>query len=173
MRTSVATAVAVIFAAAAPVAHGSARPTKPVFVDVAHGSIGGTRLGDPILKFWKSWRQVPDYIVTHPAGPLAVWQPGERVPSWAAARFDDAEEHAASIFYSAPLRTARGDRQGTPLATFLRHWPSHGAVHAAPNYPRCSSVAVANVRFFFDAKRRLFAVAVGDDTALGLYACNR
>jgi hypothetical protein len=146
-------------------------PKKPAVVNIERGAIGSLRLGDPLLKFAFTWAP-PD--ASQPAQPPAVeeafssWRSG-LTPPWAVVTFSDMDaQHADAIFYRGPFKTARGDKNGTSLKTFLVHWPAHGPTdlvsgrqYGLNGYTR---VKVQYAYFFF-VKSALVAVQVGDGSA--------
>jgi hypothetical protein len=166
-------AVATVLAAAgfAPAALASLPPGKRALVDFQRQSVGAIRVGEPLIKLSFAWSP-PDFgAAANPVAPEPhqQWGNSPALP-WAVVSFSDAEQqHATAIFYRGPFRTAKGDMNGTSLATVLRHWPSHGSptmlvsplIGTAP-YLR---VPVGSSSFYFDATKRLVAIQVGDGTA--------
>ena len=98
---------------------------------------------------------------------MMIWLAGKT--AWAAATFDDpAQEHASSLFYRGPFRTARNDRNGTPLKLVLKHWPHHSPLRPSATLPGYTTLTIARTRFLFNRSKRLVAIAAGTEAATAL-----
>ena len=152
-----ATAAAHPGGGSAAAARTSATP-RPPLLDVATPRLGKLRLGQPASAYMNALGTPADVQwLPPPAGPIMSWY--SKVGRRTAVTFTDATQTTASSIYAdGPLRTGKGDRIGTPLATFLRHWPN--AKKADTWWSR--SYHVANVWFHFNTKNRLYAVELGD-----------
>lgn len=153
-RLQLGAAIALAALVAASVA--AAATPRPLSLDVTTPSLGKLRLGQPASAYERLFGD-PDDVQMLPTGPIMSWytKAGLKV---AVAFTDSSEQSASSIYYAAPLRTTKGDQIGTPLATFLKHWPN--AEKADTWWSR--SYHVASVWFHFSAKNRLYAVELGD-----------
>lgn len=168
-----AAAIAVVAAAAlAPPALASLPPKKPQLVELQRQKIGTLAIGDPALEFSFGWAPPDRGSAAIP--PLfkesfELWR-SLSLP-WAVVTFSAADrQHATAILYRAPFRTTRGDVRGTPLKTALEHWRRHGKVErfaptvaARPSYLRVK--IEDDAYFYFDSRRRLVAVQIGDGSA--------
>lgn len=146
-----------------PTLNPAGAPTKRLLVDLDGRALGSLRLGEPLQTFMAVWSN-PDQFTTSqltldPRNPAdAVWFARDLRP-WAVVGFaDTAAMRANSIYYRGPFRTPRGDRNGTPLGAFLKHWPEHGRLQAQGTFVR---VQVGSGYVWFDADRKLLAVQVG------------
>lgn len=168
MRTLAALSAVVAAAAAlAAAALASVPPPKPLLINVARARIGAATTSGPAIVLTSTFGPA-DLIATAPngTGTVMLWLDGRR--PWATATLDGASPHATSLLYRGPLRTTRKDRTGTTLRVFLRHWPKHDPAKPVAAMPGYVSVGVGRVRFLFNQRRRLAAVALGTDAALAL-----
>jgi hypothetical protein len=132
------------------------RRERPLLLNLSRPLLGTMQLGRAARQYERSWG-LPDDVQPSPTGPIIVWYTREGIRS--AVAFTDASERtASSIYYAGPLRTVKGDRIGTPLSIFLKHWP--GAQKADTWWSR--SYHVQNVWFHFNGKNRLYAVELGE-----------
>lgn len=141
----------------------TAFPKRPVLLDMTRPSLGKLRLGQPAATYMRAWGP-PNDVQVIPGGPVMLWYSAAGLR--AAVGFPDASEQSAdSIYYAADLRTTRGDRTGTTIASFLRHWPN-----AQPaNTDWAHTFHVTNVWVYFTAKKRLAAIELGQRHASGFF----
>jgi len=144
----------------------STPPPRTFVIDVANGSVGGLRLNDPAASYVRRLG-IPDYI-----GALESRSKIEMLWSrttsprtgWATATLRSAAEATVTqLRFAGTFRTLAGDRHGTDLATFLRHWRLQGPVVTGVvrngvlvEY----NVVVGGVVFAFDQRRKLAAVGL-------------
>ena len=139
-------------------------PRMPLLVDVAHGTIGGVGVGSDRVSPVGSLGR-PDYALD-PSGPnvTMIWsQAADPTFAWAVATLPDAtSQRLASLRVFDGFRTTRGDRKGTPLATFLRHWSSAGPVIAIVGRRKALeyNVVVGPLVFAFDRSQTLQGVGL-------------
>jgi hypothetical protein len=172
-KTATALAIAVVAVAAfADAASASLPPKKPLLLDLQRPSIGTVGLADPAIKFSFAWAP-PDRgnRSQDPVIPESYqsWR-NPPAPPWAIVTFSaDDQQHATAIFYRGSFRTTKGDTNGTPLATVMKHWPTHASVEpylplptSPPSYQR---MKIGSAYLYFNAKNLLVAVQLGDGTA--------
>lgn len=158
MKTNIRFRLIATIALAALVAVGVATAAKPrpLPLDVTTPTLGKFRLGQPATAYQRLLGY-PSDVQALPTGPIMSWYTKAGLKA-AVAFPDTTEQSATSIYYAAALRTTKGDQIGTPLATFLRHWPN--AQKADTWWSR--SYHVADVWFHFNTKNRLYAVELGE-----------
>lgn len=166
-----AAAAAVALVASLAVAEPAAAvlpPRATVLVAPAKGTIGGLRVGQPLLPFAFDWGP-PDRTLPAPPGEpvagVAVWLGLSHLARAVVTFADAGQTHADSIFYTGPLRTLRGDRNGTPLARVLAHWPRHGRTTPFASMRGYVEVKVLRIWFVFDDRRRLAGARAGSASA--------
>jgi hypothetical protein len=136
---------------------------RPPLLDLNTPKLGKLRLGQPATAYMRSLG-APDDVQWLPGGPIMSWysKAGRTAVSFA----DATEKAATSIYLETPLRTGKGDRIGTPLKTFLKHWPN--AEKADTWWSR--SYHVGKVWFHFNTKNRLYAVELGERSVTLVHA---
>jgi hypothetical protein len=109
----------------------SSPPARTLLVDVQAGTIGGLKLKTPASTYVRTLG-IPDFIgqVESAKDVEMVWtktaQPGT---GWATATLQSAQSTTVvQMRFSGLFDTSRGDRRGTNLSTFLRHWQSSNPV---------------------------------------------
>jgi hypothetical protein len=143
--------------------------TDRLLVNPEQGSVGGFRIGDPLLRVAPL---LPKPIADFPLQPgnlraAAAVGTLDASGTFVVAFRDAAEEHSVAAYLTRLFRTARGDvngPDGTTLEAFLAHWPDHG--EPATNASGVTTVAVGRAAFSFAADGRLAAVTLGDSRAL-------
>jgi hypothetical protein len=168
MRIVSTCAALVVAATVASASLASAPPAKPLLLKPATGHLGSAAVGEPAFALTRVWGPA-DFTANPPSGggSMMIWLAGKT--AWAAVTFDDpAQEHASSLFYRGPFRTARNDRNGTPLTLVLKHWPHHGRLRPSATLPGYTTLTIARTRLLFDRNRRLAAIAAGTEAATAL-----
>ena len=143
----------------------STPPAQPFLIDPAHGSIAGLKLHAPAAAYVKKLG-IPDYI-----GPLEsskvemLWTRTVSPKSgWATATLRSAASTTVDqLRFAGLFKTTRGDKHGTALGTFLRHWQLSGPVVTgvvANGQLVEYNVVVGGVVFAFDQHRILAAVGL-------------
>lgn len=143
----------------------AAKP-KPLLVVPSAESVGGIKIGDPAIVVVSHFGP-PDTIGSFPgrSGGMLTWLATLRTAR-AVAMFDTAaEDHVSSLYYGGSIMTRRGDRTGTTLAVFHRHWPEATQERDFPALPGRRAVSVSGVTFIFDKRGQLSGVVVGTDEA--------
>jgi hypothetical protein len=158
------TMVAAVVAAAPPLAVASAQPKQSMAIDVADATLAGLHLGAPSSKFVALWG-FPDYSGTlEPKVAQMLWSHTTQVSdAWAILNLKSTNSTAVVLVRFAGLfHTTRGDRRGTSLTTFLRHWPRGHVVTPVRLDGKIVeyNVAIGRVVFAFSTKRALEAVAL-------------
>jgi hypothetical protein len=156
--------VAVGFAAAPRLALASSQPKQSMAIDVADATVAGLHLGAPSSKFVALWG-FPDYSGTlQPKVAQMLWSHTTQVSdAWAILNLKSTTSTAVVLVRFAGLfHTTRGDRRGTSLTTFLRHWPrGHVVTPVRLNGKIVEyNVAIGRVVFGFTTKRTLEAVGL-------------
>lgn len=146
--------------------HFSSPPPKSFLIDVRDGSVGGLRLDAPASNYVRKLG-IPDYV-----GALETSSKVEMLWSrttnpktgWATATLKGpASTIVTQLRYAGMFRTLQGDKRGTTLSTFLRHWRLQGPVVTGVVNDGILveyNVVVGGVVFAFDQKRILEAVGL-------------
>jgi hypothetical protein len=156
--------VAVALAATSQCAVASSQPKTSFEIDVADARLAGLQLGAPSSRFVALWG-FPDYSGTlQPKMAEMLWSHTTQVSdAWAVLNLKSTSSTAVELVRFAGLfHTTRGDRRGTSLATFLRHWPRGHVVTPVELKGQIVeyNVAIGRVVFGFSTKRTLEAVAL-------------
>ena len=156
--------VAVGFAAAPPLAVASNQPKQSMAIDVADATLAGLALGAPSAKFVALWG-FPDYSGTlQPKLAQMLWSHTTQVSdAWAVLNLKSTNSTTVVLVrFAGFFHTSRGDRRGTSLATFLRHWPrGHVVTPVRLNGKIVEyNVAIGRVVFGFTTKKVLEAVGL-------------
>ena len=124
------------------------------------------------METWEPGLGIPDYV-----GPLEgrseiemLWsRSADPKTGWATATLrSQASTTVTQLRFAGTFRTAFGDRRGTTLSVFLRHWRARGPV--VTTVLRAGSlleynVVLGAVVFAFDAHRRLQAVGLASPSS--------
>lgn len=144
----------------------STPPPHAFLVDVARGTVGDLKVEAPASAYVRRLG-IPDYIGSLERGPAVemLWSRTiDPRTGWATATLHGRSSTTVTeLRFAGLFRTLRGDRRGTTLSTFLRHWRRQG-----PAVTRVSrsgmlieyNVVLGGIVFGFDAKRRLQAVGL-------------
>jgi hypothetical protein len=150
---------------AGPVA-ASSPPAHTLVIDVGRGTIGGLTVKAPAAAYVRRLG-IPDYIgsLETRAKIEMLWSRTTNPKTgWAAATLrSQSSTTVTELRFAGLFRTQYGDRRGTTLATFLRHWRLQGPVVTGVVRDGVLveyNVVVGGVVFAFDAKRRLQAVGL-------------
>jgi hypothetical protein len=150
---------------------GSTPPARPLEVDVGHGTLGGLGLGRPASEYIRRLG-VPDFVgqVETPGVVEMLWsRSADPTSGWATATLRSSRStRIEQVRFSGLFSTARGDRRGTPLATFLRHWRSYAPRVVGVRGRRGAveyNVVVGMVVFGFGAAKTLQAVGLAAGSA--------
>jgi hypothetical protein len=153
------------------VSHFSTPPPKAFLIDVGKGSIGGLKLNTPASSYVRRLG-IPDYIGTLEAKPRIemLWaRTTNPKTGWATATLRSPSSTAVTeLRFAGLFRTLQGDRRGTTLATFLKHWRLQGPVVTGVVNDGVLveyNVVVGGVVFAFDEKRTLQAVGLAASAA--------
>jgi hypothetical protein len=141
-------------------------------------SIAGLHRGDSLARAVKLWGK-PDWTKLYGSSRAAAWQstPKYRVSLWG--WVDGKRGHNGvlmhEIVYYAPFQTVHGDKLGTPLAVFRKHWPAAKIVRVGPPSPPGVHIPAdeydaeltdgqGSIIFAFQpsSDKRLFAVGLAD-----------
>ncbi|HEY3922234.1 MAG TPA: hypothetical protein VGL76_08985 [Gaiellaceae bacterium] len=148
------------------VAHFSTPPPKSFLIDVSAGSVGGLRLEAPASTYVRRLG-IPDYIGALEAKSKVemLWSRTTNPKTgWATATLKSPSSTAVTqLRFAGMFRTLQGDRRGTSLSTFLRHWRLQGPVVTGVVNDGVLveyNVVVGGVVFAFDQKRILEAVGL-------------
>jgi hypothetical protein len=144
----------------------STPPPKALEIDVTNGTVGGLRIKTPAAAYVRRLG-IPDYIGSLESRTKIemLWsRTTDPKTGWATATLRSASSTTVTeLRFAGLFRTLHGDRRGTTLSTFLRHWRLQGPVVTGVvrdgrlvEY----NVVVGGVVFAFDAKRRLQAVGL-------------
>lgn len=150
-------------AATAQLAMASSKPAG-IAVDVADATVAGLHLGAPSSRFVALWG-LPDYSgILQPRTDEMLWSHTTRVSSaWAVLSLKSTSSTTVVLVrYAGLFHTARGDRPGTSLRVFLRHWPRGHVVTPVKLSGKTVeyNVAIGRVVFAFDASKTLQAVGL-------------
>jgi hypothetical protein len=149
----------------------STPPSRALAIDVVKGTVGGLELKAPASAYVRRLG-IPDYI-----GPLEgrsevemLWsRSADPKTGWATATLtSQASTTVAQLRFAGLFRTVHGDRRGTTLSAFLRHWRAQGPVVTSvlrAGSLREYNVVVGGVVFAFDAHRRLQAVGLASPSS--------
>lgn len=148
------------------IARFSTPPPKAFLIDVTKGTIGGLRLEMPASDYVRKLG-IPDYIgaLESKSKIEMLWSRTTNPKTgWATATLrSPSSTEVTQVRYAGMFRTLQGDRRGTSLATFLRHWHLQGPVVTGVvnngvlvEY----NVVVGGVVFAFDQQRILEAVGL-------------
>jgi hypothetical protein len=120
-----------LFSILAPPAHGSAPPRRSVLVDIRTGTIGPLGVVAKRLSPLQAWGPF-DYALDEAGRPMItlVWsRSADPLTAWAVATMPSpTSQLPANLRFLGSFRTTQGDKPGTSLATFLRHWPAASPV---------------------------------------------
>ena len=148
------------------VARFSAPPPKAFLIDVANGSVGGLKLNTPASTYVHRLG-IPDYVgaLETKSRVEMLWsRTANPKTGWATATLrSPSSTTVMQLRFAGTFRTLQGDRRGTTLATFLKHWRLHGPVVTgvvADGVLVEYNVVVGGVVFAFDGKRILEAVGL-------------
>jgi len=151
---------------AAVVAHFSTPPPKALLIDIGKGSIGGLKLHAPASSYVRRLG-IPDYIGTLESKSRIemLWARSSNPKTgWATATLrSPSSATVTELRFAGLFRTLEGDRRGTTLGTFLKHWRLEGPVvtGVVKNGVLVEyNVVVGGVVFAFDEKRTLQAVGL-------------
>jgi hypothetical protein len=148
------------------VQHFSTPPPRALEIDVANGTVGNLKIKAPAATYVRRLG-IPDYIgsLESRAKIEMLWsRTTDPKTGWATATLRSASSTTVTeLRFAGLFHTLHGDRRGTTLSTFLRHWRLQGPVVTGVvrdgrlvEY----NVVVGGVVFAFDAKRRLQAVGL-------------
>ena len=156
--------VATIFVATPGLAVASNPPKKSVVIDVADATLGGVHLGASSSKLVALFG-FPDYSGSlEPKTAEMLWSHSTHVKdAWAVVNLKSSRSTAVVLVrYAGLFHTARGDRPGTTLKTFLQHWPRGHVVTPVKANGRTVeyNVAIGRVVFGFNTSKTLQAVAL-------------
>jgi hypothetical protein len=168
---SVAAAVPAAADIVALVEHMSTPPPRAFVVDVANGTVGGLKVQAPASSYVRRLG-IPDYIgsLERSSQVEMLWsRSADPKTGWATATLrSQSSTTVTELRFAGLFRTVHGDRRGTSLSTFLRHWRLQGPVvtgvvrdGALLEY----NVVVGGVVFAFDEHRRLAAVGLAPEAA--------
>lgn len=144
----------------------STPPPHALVIDVTKGTVGGLRIKAPAASYVRRLG-IPDYIGSLESRSKIemLWsRTTDPKTGWATATLrSPSSTTVTELRFAGLFRTLHGDRRGTTLSTFLRHWRLQGPVVTGVvrdgqlvEY----NVVVGGVVFAFDAKRRLQAVGL-------------
>jgi hypothetical protein len=165
--------VAVAVAAAPQLAVASPQPKTSMTIDVADATVEGLHLGSESSKFVALWG-FPDYSGTlQPGVSEMLWSHTAQVSdAWAVLNLKSPSSTTVVLLrYAGLFHTSRGDRRGTSLTTFLRHWPRGHVVTPVKLKGKIVeyNVAIGRVVFAFNTAKVLEAVGLSPaDSAPGL-----
>ena len=146
--------------------HYSSPPPHTFTIDVGKGSVGGLKLHASAALYVRRLG-IPDYI-----GALETRSKIEMLwarttnpkTGWATATLrSPSSPTVTELRFAGLFRTLQGDRRGTTLATFLKHWRLQGPVVTGVVRDGVLveyNVVVGGIVFAFDAKRVLAAVGL-------------
>ena len=159
-------ALTVLFFAAPAVGAVRSNPPRTSFlVNTSKSTIAVTlKLGVPASAFMQKWG-LPDYGGTLEPGKIEMlWSRTTRASdAWAVVRLAGASStKITEVRFGGSFRTLQGDRRGTGLALFLKHWPHHGAITpvSRAGVQVEWNVVVGGVVFAFDMTKRLQAIGL-------------
>jgi hypothetical protein len=153
--------------AIATLAHRSSTPPSHTFlVDVTEGTVGGLKMQAPASAYVRRLG-IPDFIgaLESRSKVELLWSRSADPKSvWATATLRGASSTTViELRFAGLFRTRQGDRRGTTLSTFLRHWRLQGPVVTGVSRNGTLleyNVVVGAVVFAFDGRRRLAAVGL-------------
>ncbi len=160
--------IALVMLCLAATAEASLRSNPPrttFLVDTAKGTIAGTlKRGVLASAFMQKWG-LPDYGGSLEPGKIEMlWsRTTHSSDAWAVARLSGpSSTKVIEARFGGGFKTSKGDRRGTGLTLFLKHWPDHGTVvPVSHNGVQVEwNVMVGNVVFAFDMTRRLQAIGL-------------
>jgi hypothetical protein len=156
--------VAVASAAAPQPAAASNQPKASMTIDVADATVAGLALGAESSKFIALWG-FPDYSGTlQPKMAEMLWSHTTQVgAAWAVLNLKSPSSTSVVLVrYAGFFHTSRGDRRGTSLATFLKHWPRGHVVTPVKLKGKTVeyNVAIGRVVFAFTTAKVLEAVGL-------------
>jgi hypothetical protein len=153
------------------VEHLSTPPTSAFVVDVTKGTVGGLKVESPASSYVRRLG-IPDYIgsLERSSNVEMLWsRSADPKTGWATATLrGQAATTVTELRYAGLFRTVHGDRRGTSLSTFLRHWRLQGPVVTGVVREGVLleyNVVVGGVVFAFDEDRRLAAVGLAPEAA--------
>jgi hypothetical protein len=156
---------------AALVRHFSTPPPRAFVIDVGKGTIGGLKIQAPASAYVRRLG-IPDYIgsLESQSKVEMLWSRStDPKTGWATATLrSQSSTTVTELRFAGLFRTLHGDRRGTTLSTFLRHWRLQGPVVTGVVHDGALveyNVVVGGVVFAFDAKRRLQAVGLASAPA--------
>jgi len=151
---------------AALVERFSTPPPRTFLIDVGKGTVGGLKVQEPAATYVRRLG-IPDYVgslETRSKVEMLWSRTTDPKTGWATATLrGQSSTTVTELRFAGLFRTLHGDRRGTTLSTFLRHWRLQGPVVTGVvrdgrlvEY----NVVVGGVVFAFDADRRLQAVGL-------------
>ncbi|MBV8080516.1 MAG: hypothetical protein JO186_09105 [Actinobacteria bacterium] len=154
-------------------------PPKTLLVDVAHGTVGGLGLGQS-SDAYVAVLGLPDYAgaLESPSQQEMLWTLGtSTTTAWSVLRLKAAST-AAEFLFAGRFTTPSGDRPGTTLTDFRRHWRASAPIwRIVRNGVTVEyNVPVGRVVFAFDKREKLQAVGLapgnaGDTLCIIPYLC--
>jgi hypothetical protein len=144
----------------------STPPPHTLVVDVTTGTVGGLKVQAPASAYVRRLG-IPDFIGALESRTKVemLWsRTADSKSGWATATLGGSSSTTVTeLRFAGLFRTAHGDRRGTTLSTFLRHWRLQGPV--VTGVVRNGNlleynVVVGGVVFAFDGHRRLEAVGL-------------
>ena len=155
--------------------HLSTPPARTFLIDVQRQEVGGLRLEAPASDYVKRLG-IPDFIgqLETPQDVEMLWsRTAQPTTGWATAQLKSTRSTTVvEMRFAGLFTTTYGDRRGTTLSTFLKHW--QGANPPVTNVRRAGKVVEYNVVlggvvFGFDTSATLQAVGLapaGDGASL-------
>lgn len=138
---AVPAALACIWAATAA---ASVPPSQPLLVTPT--SIGGMTTGGVFSRFLLPSKYDHGATSARSGANTTIWWRNARSPYAQVSYAMDGS--VVFIWYAGPLRTSRGDRTGTPLELFRRHWPQARIVKSVcSGYTNAVLTGTARVRY--------------------------
>src|SRR3954470_17907961 len=151
---------------AALVARFSTPPPRTFLINVSNGSVGGLKLQAPASTYVRKLG-IPDFIgqIETSSKVEMLWsRSANPATGWATATLKGPSSTTVTqLRFAGLFRTLQGDRRGTSLATFLRHWRLQGPVVTGVVHDGVLveyNVVVGGVVFAFDNRRILRAVGL-------------
>lgn len=146
--------------------HFSNPPPKSFLIDVGKGSIGGLKLNTPASTYVKKLG-IPDYIGALESNSKVemLWsRTTSPKTGWATATLRSTSSATVTqLRFAGLFKTLQGDRRGTSLTVFLRHWHLQGPVITGVvnnGFLVEYNVVLGGVVFAFDQKKLLAAVGL-------------
>jgi len=153
------------------VAHFSTPPPKSFLIDVSKGTIGGLKLQAPAADYVRKLG-IPDYVgaLESKSKVEMLWSRTTNPKTgWATATLrSPSSTTVTELRFAGMFRTLLGDKRGTTLSTFLKHWHLQGPVvtGVVSNGVLVEyNVVVGGVVFAFDQQRALEAVGLAEGGA--------